>query len=321
MVPKQLEDMIAVIKKTNPDFYQKCYPKPYHSGGQWPSPKYFAYAAFESMLQKSLKFKKQGEKIDSVSISVYYTVARLLELNVPTYFVAPNLFQALSQSELPPTLHLNELKWPLDAMLFVLPRGALHSPSGETLYLAIALNQAGRRSVILADDANEYITTSFDAITTFAFTASEFMYGWSHPVNEDLVTNIENDPIQDLFSFDESSLFSIKIEKLPEADVKFAKLHYRLAIQLMLSMIARPELIQKEQIIKHPNIEKGKRGLFSPNILGINYKTQQEYHGGTHESPIAHWRRGFFRYYIPSEGKPWKREQIKWIEPVLVLGK
>ena len=75
---------------------------------------------------------------DPVRATAYITTCRLLRYKVPTYFVGPELIAAVSASELPPDLLLQDLRWPLDGLLFMLPAGALISPSdGPCPFLAV----------------------------------------------------------------------------------------------------------------------------------------------------------------------------------------
>jgi hypothetical protein len=322
------------IKKENPAFYNKCYPKPFQHADKWYSARYFSLIAQESMFQRAMGFKQpvsDNGNIDSVALSVYYTTSRLLELGVPTYFVEPALLQALSQTNLPKELTLTDIHWPFDAILFVLPKNCIKAPHGEPLYLGIARNPAGHQTVGFKD--KDSISTSVDTLTTFAFLTGEQMYGFSHPINETYVIQAENAPDLDYFVpfeiplEDAPETISIEFRKqdLPDADKVFSRLAIKLALQLLLVTAARPELIELERVLRPAKMSKGvqKKGLFKPHILGFKYKLKYEHSiiGGHHESPINHWRAGHWRLYSPRPGVKWKKENQIWIEPTFVIGK
>src|SRR5258708_24272934 len=73
----------------------------------------------------------------------------------------------------------------------------------------------------------------------------------------------------------------------------------RLALNLLLISVARPELLTGGEIVKRVKIKRGegKREMWAPRWIGRDWKAEREIRSGTgsHASPRLHWRRGHYR--------------------------
>jgi hypothetical protein len=123
-------------------------------------------------------------------------------------------------------------------------------------------------------------------------------------------------------------------EDLSEKDAPFVEGVGVIVFGLFMAMNARPELVEKAQLLKRVPGKAGKpiREFWSPNIIGQKYKPKREvprvragqfeFRGdkerGTHASPRLHWRRGHFRQQAYGEQR--RLRKVIWIEPCLIGG-
>ena len=311
------ERIFEMAQRDYPGIIAKVYPRRYRTDGAYHNPKNLACAGVNAYICAKLGFSnrlnelerqlggpKQLGDINLPALSIYRTLTRLTDFQMPTYFVSKGLLTALLNTDLP-ELRLCDLKWPLDALLFVLPSGGLQSPVGECEYIGIARHAANVPSSTLLDE--DAVRTPRDVLTAFCGTADKQGTGftWYHPINEDPLT------VQDPVS-----------TEMSPTEAGFLPTMQRIVLQLLLTMTVRPDLVSRGTKVKDAVVDsrkhKAKPELWSPNIIGQTYqsKTESEDGNGTHESPRCHWRRGHFRLY--EKGEHWKVTKQVWIEPVLI---
>lgn len=297
------------------DICKKIYPRRYKLTDEFYSPKNVQIAAVNTYLFAKQGFDARLEKQfgifnrNPVSISggtTYQTCVRLMEFSTPTYFVSSALLTALMNTDLP-KMRLCDLKWPMEAMLFVLPRETLKTPTGWCTMSAVARSHKGQISPTMRDE--EPVMPGSNALTSFSLGTSldGVIYSWCHPLNEDPIDVGASDPhecdIQDA------------------AEAEFISTHTKIIVQLLLALSMRKDLVTSGEMIKAARAatkhKKAKSPLWSPNVMGRNYRAKTESEGrGTHQSPEMHWRKGHWRMY--EKGEHWKVDKTIWIEPILV---
>jgi hypothetical protein len=328
------EDLLEFIKLSYPKIYARAYPRRYQHPDAYHSPKWLALLAADSYMQRKLDFKIDGKNINMPSMHSYRVLAELVDMGVPTYFVSPALLSALMNTKLP-DMRLCDLKWPLAALLFVLPKGGLASPDGDCMYLGIASLPKEPNPPML-DEVGVVARTA--SICTVCYTSSKAAYTWSHPLNEDPVSIGASDPLMEYYrpignmiGNDGSVLGGIPElipQDLPEAEKNFIAFAPQLAIQVMLAMVSRPDLVTSGSCIRGGKTsgkfkDSPKPEVWSPNVIGKTYtikseRSDEDSGTGTHASPRTHWRVGHFRLYEPCPENRWKVSKQIWIEPVLV---
>ena len=96
-----------------------------------------------------------------------------------------------------------------------------------------------------------------------------------------------------------------------------------LVYQCLLLLQLKPDFIDVLTVV--PTIQPKKRltkkeRLLNPRWLGSGFQiktvTTQVHGGGTHSSPMTHWRRGHWKRVAFGEGR--KARKIMWIQPTLV---
>ena len=281
-----------------------------------------------STADKPLNFADQNMAI------AYGATVRSMEFNHPTYFVAPEFFNAIATTKLPQDLPVADLHWPVPVLTFILPKGALISPTdGECTYLTIARLPAGWKYTPEVEGqpiAGSHMTL-INIITTAELNNSP-LFARSHPEQGTLAEWVKGDPAYSTLNGEatiESFLGRLinggkpsDVVTIPPSkdDLTFLDQIAELAAKLLFVMTAAPHLIEPAALVRAAKRKKGveKPELWSPNILGRHYTMKREHQGGTHASPRAHIRNGHMRQqpYGPRNEKPTYRSI--WIEPVLV---
>ena len=334
--PASASDVVELVKKGQeryPDIFQKLFPRNYRLPAGYPSPKLLALHGISAYIQALAGFRSMHNgSFDSLGMNSYFIAQKLAAYQVPTWFVGNELLQALLATDLP-DLRLCDVKFPMPAMLFVFPKGGFVSPEGSIDMLAIAENTPEEVMKPLLDEQEYKNGSVLSSIHTVSIAENLVSYGWHQPMGEEYVH--EHDPnltpyisTPRLLSDPESpnvniSYFNTDMEFLPD-DPKFMEGHRRLSIQLLLTLAARPELLEPGSVLVPDRERKGKvlRGEYSPNWLGRSYRivyNRESSAGGKHASPKTHWRRGHWRLYEPAEGNRWKTSKKVWIEPILIL--
>lgn len=253
--------------------------------------------------------------------------------DAPTYFIGKEYAQAVHQTQIPSDdFAFSELKWPREALLFVLPSDFSIKTFGYLVpFISVSLFPAGTYPQNTSKwDFPVYaqIMNTVDRINihfqTFHADSLPVDYTGSYPLNFK-VKDVPAAPYEDS-TLEEAEEFGAEWQipalsptteaddrKLQEAVISFA-------VKLMCTLTARPDLIQsgactRPMRIKHGKVSKAE--LWSPNVIGWAYRAERPVpQGGTHASPRLHWRRGHMRNqtYGPQSGL----RKLIWIEPVLV---
>lgn len=308
------DQLIQSVQASYPEIYARSCPRRYDDSGKFYSPRYLSILAANSYLYSKAGFRSsfdamadspiyQKTETNESALSTYCTLSKLCQCGVPTYFVTPALLGAIDKTDLP-KLRLCDIKWPLDGLLFMFPRNLVKAPHGYLRFIAVARRQAHEAIPPIWNETGS--TCTKDGLTMSFADASEegIAYTWSHPINEDPLDISATDPT---------------VTNLASEEKAFLDKWTCCALQLILIMTARPELVTQGSLVKKARVasgsKKAKSELWAPNMLGQTYRTLTE-GTGTHTSPRLHWRRGHFRLY--EKGEHWKVTRTIWLEPVLV---
>jgi hypothetical protein len=113
----------AGVERNAPNLLRRLYPRLYHNAERWESPLAPAVnlagtlAAFIDPLLDSVP-----EARDLITCQVAATAAKLIEYDVPTYFVERDLALAVMQTDPPADGQWTEMHLPFPAGLLILPR-------------------------------------------------------------------------------------------------------------------------------------------------------------------------------------------------------
>jgi hypothetical protein len=308
---------LVYVEETLPAIWKRLNPRRYQVPDGYGQPKHLALLGAAAQISSLTGFRQVGVESHAAGPIAYLALARLAGMNVPTYFVGRDMVEALMRTDLPEKFALQDVRWPLPALHVCLPEGALTDPVGRSFtHLIIARVEGGKTYQLVPEIADPGVIAPEDAIVTLAYCPDATGAAcWHHGLNGDSVVVGSVDayvlPVPDYA--DESEAV---------ADRLFGDTCRRLALQILLAMVARPELIEAETLARPPKIKGGREvhpGLWNPNFLGKAYRSKRQ----SSEGDVAgeghkrtHWRRGHFRNYLVTRG--FKEDRVLWIEPILV---
>lgn len=340
-----LDDFLESFPQRYPLTYKAVYPRRIAPPHGFLNPKYFAATMFS---QLSIWVDPRMRLLPHITGYVHC----LLQMNyrVPTYFVRSEFAQAVAQTEPPEDFKFSEIKWPLPALLFVLPTDFVMKYFGYMVpFLGVARSDKGEypatlKNIPLCDipvSKLEPIQSSVDRINIIYPVYSQKQlpvdYTGSYPLSMN-VNEMDAAPSVDATYMEEASMNPVfahidmhaPCSDLPtegQQEKEFNSKVQAFAVKLMLALTAQPNFITNGTLARP---EKRKRGriakteLWNPNLIGWDYKAKRPAvtvtGEGTHASPRMHWRRGHMRNQ-PYGPKPWHEttpKRLTWIEPVLI---
>jgi hypothetical protein len=328
-----------------PTIFNKAYPRRFQLPQCYQSPKLFSTAVFwsfwaqarpteEWLANSSDDFreacKRQQRQTDQASTTLFMTCCALIEKQVPTYFVSKAILQALLNTDLPKDFSLKDMPWPLDAMLFALPEGILEGPDGDIKLLAVVKLNKGQHYSNMGISWDNQVLDSWlenadlvnadsDRVSVVALNGQGKIYGWHKPI-DDTDINEAVEPLGGVFDLTNLRHKSgAQTESNEEEEFVFKNLQ-KAAFQIILAMLACPEMIEGGVIERPEKKKKGKtqHALWAPNFFGKAYRRYEVV--GKNDEPShskrTHWRRGYFRHQRFGPGS--KGIKIIWIKPCMV---
>lgn len=249
---------------------------------------------------------------DKVQGAVIGTLLKLRKYFFPTYFVGYDFIEAMYRSKLP-DLTPADIMMPFPAMIIGLPvKFSLNVFGRHVPYLYIAHIGVGQERL-----GNSATVSEREKLAVSAVVYEEDIDGG--PVSYYAGCAFD----QKFSEFDaETSPFMLFYGDAKPDDKKITQLLMAIAVKCIMAAGARPELIiNDEAIIQHARVKKGKQKpeLWAPRWIGRDYKiirVKGPPLGGTHASPIAHFRAGHFRMQYHGPKKSLKKQIF--IDPVLV---
>lgn len=322
MIRNEMPELRRKIQARCPNLKALCYPKELTGPLGYGNPEDLELCAF---VGASVNDRRVDPRQDVTSYSVHATCSMLIRYQVPTYFVARELCEALLKTEAPDDLLFSDIKFPMPAMLFVLPYEFSQTYFGNYVPFVTVTTipqEAIIRSPLIFEGRKMRDVQVFNKNPFFLSTMLCYENGL--PMHYDSRCPLDR-PVKDLMH-DAPFMFYTKgrdpySTNTEEENRKVVNRMSNLAINILLAMTTQPELISPERVIRAAK-KDGKRvvrrALWKPNFIGEHFRIVYE-HGdgaGTHRSPYAHWRKGHWRNQRYGE----KLSLVKrlWIQPVFV---
>ena len=261
---------------------------------------------------------------DGVTAANMYTAYRMIDFDMPTFFISGELLKMLELTDPPEDMLLSDLKWPMDVMAFVLPTDYCQKYFLGALmpFVTICKRYVGTLNGCLTKRLD--IGKSYPCVSRVGgifVCGSDFKSGSDYAASHKESSTVKSLSIAEFTDYSEElgkAGFEVP-DKDPERDPKIPKLMTKLALKVMMAMVAKPELVEMGECVRPMKAKGGrtKDALWSPNYIGRWWRTEAPPHeAGHHASPIVHWRRGHFRgqHHGP------KNSLVKtiWVEPVWV---
>jgi hypothetical protein len=336
-----LDTVLKGLLKDQPNTFKALYPKRIQPpSDKYLNPKYYAASLLSELLTG---FKAELHMIPHVTGLINSLMQ--MQYRVPTYFVQSEFAQAVIQTEPPDDFVLDQIKWPLPAMTFVLPVDFSVKYFGYAVpFISVTRSPIGIYPQCLKNmpacdiplDALNKIDNQSERINIVSIVvgndgAIPMDYVGSFPTHMN-IRDMDSAPFEDATYLEEQlspdTLNACRDGFPTDAeDKQFNAKVQMFAIKLLLAMTARPHVI-KLGALQRPE-KRNRKGaieqeaLWQPNCIGWDYKAQRvESSGapGAHASPRMHWRRGHMRNQ-PFGPKPWNDaspKRLTWIEPVLI---
>lgn len=328
--PESIHAIERFCETKGRDVFRMFYPRIYIDAGRYHSPKQVATMQATAIFDPHLT----NAAIDGLETAPNFLRAILPSFHcyvshrAPTFFIAPDLLEAIKRTTFSGEIDWAELPLPFEAGLFILPKGALiHSEHGDAAAIYWGRTQPGSQpSIVHWLPGTQIMTTHFLLASIF----TERMI----TLDTSLVSS-ENSKlkINDLFNLNgaRKKPRSREGERVTDEDVDFQEAAGAVAFGTFLAMNARPQLVERGHITR--TVGKGalRREFWTPNIIGAKYKIKREVphigqdgkfefsperEHGTHASPRMHWRRGHFRNQPCGHER--REHKTIWLEPTLV---
>ena len=345
LLNNEFEEMLDLLAVRQPLTHKAVYPRNLNNIPiGYLSPKYYALTLWS---QYMVGFDAEMRMLPHITGVVNCLVQ--MEYRVPTYFIRSEFAQAVAHTKTPVDFKLSDIKWPLDAMLFVLPTDFVLKQFGFlSPFISVTRAKAGVYPDMLkhlpkCDMPSSRINKLDNQVdrmnmvyNVYGKSGVPVDYTGSYPLTMS-VGELADAPFEDATYMEEQRL-GLDIETfraeqiaagLPEGEAEkiFNAKVQAFTIKLMLALTAMPKLVTEGTLRRPLKFKNGKQvqsELWNPNYVGWEYRAARpENNGGgqgTHASPRWHWRSGHMRKQ-PSGPRPWTKQsptEAIWLEPVIV---
>lgn len=283
-----IDTLVKQLKTYQPKLYKKFIPRVYEQTAafmDWRIPGATSSAIYMAARDSREQIEGWQAYLNYASWSLQWE-----EYNNPCFFVTPEFLKAMLNTGVPESFDLSDFKLPLPSLVFVLPKNNPLKFKGRPVpYVGI-----GRIQNSINTELGQI--TSKKKVDKIVLTTSFLPKSFFAP-------GIQYSGLNDVVRMGSKEFHSasrqVEGAVTPVEDTEFVLLMLRLAVNLVLAMESRPELVSKGSYVR-ASAESGKAnayrpGIWKPNIVGARYRVVNESGNGTHASPRSHWRRGHFR--------------------------
>lgn len=259
----------------------------------------------ESYVNETLQPRDDASILNAARTALWY------EKDAPVYLLTKDLYYDFSNSYVLDKKNLlKDIKIAISTLLLIFPENLVKDPLGNNInYIIIHLSDK--------DNPNESSGKFRDLDLPLYTQNNKLNFHWSTVAfPEDFCwfsgTSITEDG--ELIDGDKQ----IGLDKINPKEYKFLKDITNIALQVILSLEYRKDLIEPENNNDIPRNKYDKSPEYrKPRILGSTYRILTESKGGTHQSPISHWRIGHWRRVAVGKREENNRDW-RWIQPVYV---
>lgn len=240
-----------------------------------------------------------------------------MKMGVPTYFVRKDYAEAVAQTEPPDDFLLNQIQWPLDALLFVLPDTFVYQYFGWYVpFLSVARISAGEypKDMPVKNDLMYVSRIGCEAdrmlvhFPLYLHNTPPVDYTGAYSLKSP-IGYIQSAPWADATYYEEQiHAFGPETRAMvenaqapsPEQEQVLQRKVNSFAVKLMLALTAEPGYMESGTIQR--KLKKDSKGrvvneeLWNPSLLGWKFHAVKPANSGvptgTHASPRWHWRKG-----------------------------
>ncbi|MHC1767357.1 MAG: hypothetical protein AB9869_24280 [Verrucomicrobiia bacterium] len=286
-------------------------PRRFAPPGGYHSPKSIP-AGLDAILRGN-ELKTDAKRVPT-EITAQAIAYEIINHRVPVYYAAQDFVRAVAATVLPPDFTLNDLHWPMPAMVLGFPVRFMREYLGtDTGYVYAAdFGQGEHGCPFLPATPVIIMPKAKVAFWWYACVEGRLESFVSSYWKEDHVGQV----VQRYAYTDYTGADALKAK----ADKERCDLLSALMLKLLVVLNTRPNLVEPATRLRAAGTRKGKArtALWSPNIIGRHYQVLRDRTAptGTHASPRLHWRRGHLRNQSHGEGRLLRK--LIWLEPTLV---
>ena len=255
-----------------------------------------------------------GEEPVPTEITAHSIAYQVIRHGLQVFFVREDFARAVAATDLPHDFTLDDLHWPMPGMVVAWPAGFMQEVVGRDICYVYAANL----------DAGDYSVSAMPGCPTITIPTAKVgwhYYAWDGQHLESFVTAFHRDNPVDkaILRYGYTDYTGIRDEAGVEADKAMTDQVSALMLKLLVVLNTRPNLVERGQCVRPQRIKHGRvkhRELWSPNLIGWQYRVAGETPSSTHASPRLHWRRGHVRHQPFGAGRTQRR--LVWIEPMLI---
>ena len=289
--------------------WKLVYPRVYEGVGAYHSPKELATDLLGALLFSPQRVDFNLNMLGLPDQHALVAASLLVSLQVPTFFVARNLLEAVAQTQPPEPIAWKDMHLPFEAAAFVFPRGALrHTSDGECGFLWYSRLRGGTiyRHPLIAKHTFEIEEDKIFFRAGLDGSLGSLMQG----LTESVAPTIQ---AVDL-SGTGTRYRGVTTEPLNQDDQTILQSAVSLSLGVLLVMLERPQIVTSGGFTGKRT--KGGGEFWTPNIIGRTYRPAGHPGEGGGVSPRMHWRRGHWR--AQAWGERHLLRKVIWIEPTLV---
>ena len=246
----------------------------------------------------------------------------LSKYQVPTYFVEPLFAEAVMQSRLPDDFYLNDIKWPMPAMLFVLPDAfVLRYFKHYIPFIGVARVPEG----VYPEGFRPYPPTEHEIAASGLFVKKDRimlhfpLFSTIRPATDYTgnyyldapISTIRDCAFVNAAPFEEE-MFEAKHHRpvsfkpfgpQGEDEIKMQNDVSAFAVKLMLALTARPEYIMPERLARqeNKNPRRQQEALYHPRMVGTPFRVLRPTAPAalpTGQKMPFHWRSGGWTHQV-----------------------
>lgn len=287
--PRDIRQDLDELACKRPELWAKCYPKVYEgvNGGEYYSAKLVGYFLLTAAIKIEQPEVQVYQHFDETVEAIW--ASRLVAYRVPMFSLSREITEALKLTTLPVTLDFTTMKLPLEAAVFMLPKGSLTHESEATDAVCVSYARAAMYEKIPSiNSATDEPMIGRGDFTVLAGMLNGRLLKWSHPWEQPLDIAKLDATIQDTSNESLQTPFQSDVNTY---DKHFMARAAHLVFNTLQLMLARPNLVSMGPLVKQVHDKKKSiKSFWSPNMIGKDYRLRHESQtlGGTHASPRGH---------------------------------
>lgn len=257
--------------------------------GGFPSPKCVAAGIYSTMSEVMMKYHG-GMTVAPTEISAMLLTYAVLAARVPIFYVQDDFARAVAATELPGDFTLQDLNWPMPAMVLGFSTKFLKEYTGRDIGYILAAE--------LAEGDHEPPVWTRNLPTIKCPPKMVFQFHTYNGVLESYVTSwMKRDRVSETVTKYKYTDYTHATEAKVEDDRVATERIGTLLLKLLTVLNIRPNLVTPHKIQRPGKVNKrtgnvDRTELWSPNFIGFDYRPVRQEGTGTHASPRWHWRRG-----------------------------